>query len=992
MNKSILTQIIMLMLLATGATSAQEVNKLYFGDVTSSMELTAYVPVYLENTSTDITAVQFDIELPKNVSFNNFNSSNITLNSERIDGHTVTVTNSGQKGRILLSSSANKPIKGNSGELLRFPVRLNSNLVVGEAYNISISKVFIPNTAGENVVTESAGCSITIEGSPDFEVSDVSLIGVDSITPGDTLTYQYTVKNVGVKATSAGFRIYYDLYSSSTYDDISSKTYNTLLQPGETVTITEDIVLSTTFTLSAQRIYPRIRLEALSGSGELSSATSNNSVINSSDIHILKTIYSLDPATGTWNESSPGTKQIYLRRYGYTGETGSSSYFDIAIEKGDSRIALGYSAVYYSGQYSTTTYNRPYVTITNDDIVNEDDEIVISFTKRYDKSIVLYGRYTLVDDEADGKTLKLTSSKTDVTEGESFTMTVTLPETATNDVTVNISYNNSSDYFVAPGSVTIPAGSQSATFDVQTIDDEVVRSNTTITFTITATNYVKGTRTINWKDNDNNIFSNIVDEEWELLKSIYQKTNGANWTNSRWYIKETKEETGSLSGVSVVNGHVTNLALGGRGMNCDLIPEFFMFPKLKTLYLWSNGLNGNLEDVFVNISEALEDLTSFTIQDNSLTGNIGACNLSVIMPALTTLNISNNKIRDIMPALPSSITSLTFSGQTLDENLGSFTDFYKMTFEQRQATLPTIMTYNHRSQSYAANNYSYNILGDGWGFNILWNATPSMSYCGGYNPWNKLPSGQVLSFINSSNNNSMLIDFEFQQGDANFNGVINLSDLQTIITFALQPEANQTKPFNFYAANLIEDDIVNVQDVVAHINLMLDNGFTPSFARRRITKRESEPTDNEITNCIYVEDGKLILKSDTPVAALDIILSGDNVQWTEATSWFTKKQRGSRTIFYSLFGDEIAVGETILANFDGTIEDAMVVALDGTEIPLSIGINNADGIEALDSPTIEKSDYSTIYDLSGRKLGTQNSKRTLPRGVYIVNGKKQVIK
>ena len=992
MNKSIITQIILLMLLATGGASAQEVNKLYFGDVASSMGQTIYVPVYLENTSTDITAVQFDIELPpnSNIYFNNFNSSNITLNTERIDGHTTTVTYSGRTGRILLSSSSNKPIKGNSGELLRFPVYMNTNLVVGEAYSISISKVLMPNTAGENVVTETSGCSITIEGSPDFEVSDVSFIGVDSITPGDTLTYRYTVKNVGIKATTAGFTAYYSLYgtggASSTLPSIS---HNDLLEPGESITVVERVPLSSTMYMPAGRVWPGIRISGNSGSGELSTATSNNSTSNSTDTHILKTIYKIDPAEATWNESSGGTKYIYLRRYGNSSETSSNSYFDIKIEKGDSRINLGYSLVYYNNTYSTTTYNTPYLTITNDDEQNEDEEVIISFTKRNNTNIVLYGHYTLVDDDATG--IRLTTSQSTVTEGETFTLTATLPEVAPSDVVINISSTYSS-YFTFPSSVTIPAGEQSVSFDVTAVDNEVINNSVSVKFTASTSNYTNGTRTITWQDNDNSLFSNIVDEEWELLKSIYQKTNGANWTNSRWYIKETKEETSSLSGVSVVNGHVTNLALGGRGMNCELIPEFFMFPKLKTLYLWSNGLNGNLEDVFVNISEALEDLTSFTIQDNSLTGNIGACNLSVIMPALTTLNISNNKIRDIMPALPSSITSLTFSGQTLDENLGSFTDFYKMTFEQRQATLPTIMTYNHRSQSYAANNYSYNILGDGWGFNVIWNTTPSLSSYSNYSPWNKLPSGQVLRFINYSNENSMFIDLEFQQGDANFDGNVNLSDMQTIITFALQPEANRSKAFNFYAANLIEDDVVNVQDVVAHINLMLDNGFTPNFARRKIAKRESEPTDNEITNCIYVEGGKLILKSDTPVAALDIVLSGDNAQWTEATSWFTKKQRGSRTIFYSLFGDEIAAGETILANFDGTIEDAMVVALDGTEIPLNIGINNADGIEALGSSTIEKSDYSTIYDLSGRKLGTQNTKRTLPRGVYIVNGKKQVIK
>ena len=101
MNKTIITHIILLMLLATGSASAQEVNKLYLGDVSQSMEQTVYVPVYLDNASDQVTAVQFDIELPSGLTFTNFSTSYITLNSERIDGHTITVSYSGQTGRIL---------------------------------------------------------------------------------------------------------------------------------------------------------------------------------------------------------------------------------------------------------------------------------------------------------------------------------------------------------------------------------------------------------------------------------------------------------------------------------------------------------------------------------------------------------------------------------------------------------------------------------------------------------------------------------------------------------------------------------------------------------------------------------------------------------------------------------------------------------------------------------------------------------------------------
>ena len=143
-------------------------------------------------------------------------------------------------------------------------------------------------------------------------------------------------------------------------------------------------------------------------------------------------------------------------------------------------------------------------------------------------------------------------------------------------------------------------------------------------------------------------------------------------------------------------------------------------------------------------------------------------------------------------------------------------------------------------------------------------------------------------------------------------------------------------------------------------------------------------------NCLYVADGCLMLKSDTPVAALDIVLDGNEAQWTEALSWFTQKQRGGRTIFYSLFGDEIPAGETVLATYSGDIFDAMIVDLEGNEIPLSIGLNEVNGIYQVEDGLLTN---DNVYDLSGRIIVNRKSvNRKLPKGLYIVNGKKQVIK
>ena len=56
--------------------------------------------------------------------------------------------------------------------------------------------------------------------------------------------------------------------------------------------------------------------------------------------------------------------------------------------------------------------------------------------------------------------------------------------------------------------------------------------------------------------------------------------------------------------------------------------------------------------------------------------------------------------------------------------------------------------------------------------------------------------------------------------------------------------------------------------------------------------------------------------------------------------------------------------------------------------PLLINIGNATAVDGI----MAGQDGQTIYDLSGRKLNSDLSNDQLRRGVYIVNGKKQVKK
>ena len=68
--------------------------------------------------------------------------------------------------------------------------------------------------------------------------------------------------------------------------------------------------------------------------------------------------------------------------------------------------------------------------------------------------------------------------------------------------------------------------------------------------------------------------------------------------------------------------------------------------------------------------------------------------------------------------------------------------------------------------------------------------------------------------------------FFFEQGDANFNGSIDILDVQSVINYMF--EEYQNRPFNFTAANLWEDETINIQDAICGVNLLLEQSPAPN--------------------------------------------------------------------------------------------------------------------------------------------------------------------
>lgn len=507
----------------------------------------------------------------------------------------------------------------------------------------------------------------------------------------------------------------------------------------------------------------------------------------------------------------------------------------------------------------------------------------------------------------------------------------------------------------------------------------------------------------------------LDDDDYALLQQFYASTYGSTWKRP-WTFGATKAQTPMLEGVKVNDGHVVQIVLIDNGLRGSLPQELMQFPRVWYINVSRNHFSGDIGTYFDNMA-VNNVITHLDLSDNYLSGNIGMMGNvdsslpTEKLPALTSFKIARNNIRDVKPVLPSHITTLDIRGQQLlteenplTEQPYTFRDFVEAQSALMPDLFPSILTYDHSRKNY---NSSLFILSAPdadvpWTVSMQKNNDNVQTTIYNYSSlaWNYLPTGSYIYLSNHNTNvaerNILRINFNYQMGDVNYNYDVEVSDLQTLINFAMQFESYQSYlAFNWAAANIIPADgddpeVINVQDVVAEVNLLLEEDYNPSLARRRRLSRSPYPTEagSDYPATLTIESGQLVLESEQPVAALDLTVSG-GVEWSSELSLFSHKSRGSRTIFYSLFGDVLPAGRIVLGSVpaNAVITAASLASAEGSLIPVSLSTDSeVTGILSVGSDGVVAHGTEETYDLQGRKV------RNPKRGLYIVKGKKVVIK
>lgn len=218
------------------------------------------------------------------------------------------------------------------------------------------------------------------------------------------------------------------------------------------------------------------------------------------------------------------------------------------------------------------------------------------------------------------------------------------------------------------------------------------------------------------------------------------------------------------------------------------------------------------------------------------------------------------------------------------------------------------------------------------------------------------------------------------RGDSNGSGSVDVADVITTVNYITK---QNPKPFLFEAADVNEDNLINILDVMGIVKGILN----PNLLASSMTEASATYT---------IENGILYVESDVALAGVQVQLSTSDKQeaisdkltvaedmdgFETASAWLSDNDY--LFLAYSLNGKTLTPGKHALLY----IGDSEITSLRLSDTQgRNVNANNIGGT-GIDRMGKHVMCVNGIYDLQGRKLSPLTP---LKNGIYIINGKKVV--
>ncbi len=214
-------------------------------------------------------------------------------------------------------------------------------------------------------------------------------------------------------------------------------------------------------------------------------------------------------------------------------------------------------------------------------------------------------------------------------------------------------------------------------------------------------------------------------------------------------------------------------------------------------------------------------------------------------------------------------------------------------------------------------------------------------------------------------------------GDANGSGDVDVADVITTVNYAA---GQDPKPFIFEAADMNADTSIDILDVIGII-------------KKIVNPQEQAQTMAEATAEYTIEDGVVYVESPVALAGVQVrllmaekhdITTAEDMKHMESTSaWLSDNDY----IFlgYNMVGKTLEPGKhAILSIGDAQLADIRLSDASGHNVKAE-----SSTVTKIDHMGSNVMNINGIYSLSGVRISGDVNKE-LPKGVYIINGKKVV--
>ena len=486
-----------------------QTNVLSVDTVTTPSGKAVNIPVALKNTS-DITGVQFDISVPYELAKDDLGNVAVSLSPSRLSGYTVESLRLGQeskiyypngveagaewmvyqKYRIILYSNRNELVVDDRGTLLSLQLTTPVGMNNGAVLPIYLSEVVLSDDKKNGVAVTSTDGAVVIEEIPRPDLTPVDVSFTPSpVGPGQKFTVRWKVKNVGLAATEDGWteQIMLKTVSGNQSRLISTLHYDQKLGVGSEVSRETDITLPALLGVDG---ICKVEVEVVPNekTGEHPTCLDNNTAQSTDNVEVSRQLY-LELSKTRLTE---GGNQRITAKLSRSGRWNNLRVFDITSTK-DSRVSIPKTVTMPAGQSGVVFY----IDVTNNDKVDADS--IISISVKSEEYEAVTARLVIEDDEYPA--LGVTASQSVLTEGDTFTLTITTPRVSKEPIAVKI-VSEDNKRFQFNSTAEIPAGQTTATVTVTCVDDNVPNLQQSNKFTVSSQRFNPGEVIVILNDND----------------------------------------------------------------------------------------------------------------------------------------------------------------------------------------------------------------------------------------------------------------------------------------------------------------------------------------------------------------------------------------------------------------------------------------------------------------------------------------------------------